>query len=193
MQSHKHISCITRHSMGNVLLTCFCHIPLLAGLICCFDNLYMCLRWELPFVVAVTPWIKNTLSSPMGSQKNTWEHEQRNKGTRLEFFPLQKPQGIEKDSGSSKRLFHVLKQAPELHSIVGKPHLYLLLSWSEASNCRPTSVCLVIVNTLRRASYDQQYYTDLDSIASQVILLLDWIQFPVFMSILAAFLWFVSH
>lgn len=23
----------------------------------------------------------------MGSQKNTWEHEQRNRGTGLEFFP----------------------------------------------------------------------------------------------------------
>ena len=61
----------------------------------CSNNLYIYLAWNISpdtyccCVVAVTPYIKNILSSPMGSQKNTWEHEQKNKGTGLEFFPLQ--------------------------------------------------------------------------------------------------------
>lgn len=98
--------------------------------------------WNLQLIAAVLWSFRHTLSSPMWSQKSTWEYKQRNKGTGLDSFFSQQNLRVLKEilaALSDSFMFCGLESFAQQE---GKPHFYLLLSCSEtfSSNC-PTSVC----------------------------------------------------
>lgn len=96
-------------------------------------------------VFPVTPWVKN----PRFTYGLPEEHLRT--GTKewrywIGGFSSARSPCIERDSGSSVGLFHVLKAPGEPCSTVGNPHFYLLLSCSECPATDPPLFVFVIVN-----------------------------------------------